>query len=65
MIGSKIQIKKNNFFNNKWGERNTPFMFFYIFPMFTVSRTVSQEHFSLYIGWLYWNLKITYFKNDN
>ncbi len=64
MIG-KLQLEANNFYKRKWGQRDAPFLFFYLLPMLTIARTGKQELFTLYIGWLFWNIKITYLRYDN
>ena len=65
MIIGKLQVEASNFYKRKWGQRDAPFVFFYLLPMLTISRTSNQEWFTLYIGWLFWNIKITYQRYDN
>lgn len=64
MIGN-LQISFNSFWKRTQGQRGTPYVFFYLFPMFTVSRTLIQEYFSVYVGWLFWNIRISYLRHDN
>jgi hypothetical protein len=65
MMTEKLQVSFNSFWKRTWGQRETPYVFFYLFPMLTISRTTKQEHLSVHIGWLFWNLKITYLRYDN
>jgi hypothetical protein len=62
MTVMELKTKTYNFYKRKWGQRDTPFLFFYVLPMFTVSRTKAQEKFSLHIGWLYWNIQFEFLK---
>ena len=65
MTIGKLKLETNSFYKRTWGQRGTPFLFFYLLPMLTISRTSNQELFALYIGWLFWNIKITYIRHDN
>jgi hypothetical protein len=65
MMIDKIQINFNSFFKRTWGQRGTSYLFFYLFPMLTISRTAKQEYFTLHLGWLFWNVNITYLRYDN
>lgn len=64
MTIGNLQLSFNSFLKRTWGERDTPYIFFYLLPMFTITKTVDQEYFSVYIGWLFWNLKFTYLRYD-
>lgn len=65
MMTAKIQIKFNSFWKRTWGQREAPYVFFYLFPMLTISRTIKQEYLTLHIGWFFWNINITYLRYDN
>ena len=58
MIGLKTKVLTYNFYKKTIGQRNTPYQFFYLFPMCTISRTKTQEKFSLHLGWLFWSLHL-------
>jgi len=64
-MASALKITTHAFHKASWGERDTPYVFFYLLPFLTISRTVSQEYFSVYCGWLFWNIKFTYLRYDN
>lgn len=63
MIGKKIRITSYSYFKRTVGKRDLPFVFFYIFPMFTYSKT-EKSSFSIHLGWLYFSLLIQ-IKDDN
>jgi hypothetical protein len=65
MTIGNLQLSFNSFWKRTQGQRETPYVFFYLFPMFTISKTATQEYFSVYLGWLFWNIKITYLRYDN
>lgn len=53
----KIKIQRFNFFNKKVGQRDTPFVFFYLLPLVGYSKTKNQS-FNIHIGWLYFTVLI-------
>jgi hypothetical protein len=59
-----IQITTNSFYKRTVGQRDTPYIFFYLIPLFTIARTNAQDYCSVYLGWFYWNLKITFKRYD-
>lgn len=58
----KIAITFHNYFKNKIGQRDTPYVYFYFVPLVAWSRTANQS-ISLHIGWLYFTILIR-IKND-
>jgi hypothetical protein len=57
MIGKKIKVSYYNYYKKRIGNREIPFIFFYIFPMFTYSKT-EKNSFSIHLGWFYLSLLI-------
>lgn len=59
MTGKKIKVSFNNYINKTRGNRDYPFVFFYIFPMFTYSR-VEPSSFNIHLGWLHFSILIEF-----
>ena len=57
MTSKKIKVKVYNFFLRKYGQRDTPYVFFYLTPLIGYSRTKTQSY-SIHIGWLYFTILI-------
>jgi hypothetical protein len=63
MIGNRVTLTTYNFFRKKKGQRDTVFLFFYLFPHCSLSKTTSQVKVNLHLGWLFWSLTITILKD--
>jgi len=57
MTYGKISIKFYNFFRKKYGQRDNPYIFFYLTPLIGYSKTKTQSY-SIHIGWLYFTFLI-------
>jgi hypothetical protein len=53
----KIKVSGYNFFHKKYGQRDTPYVYFYLTPLLGYSKTKSQSY-CLHLGWLYFTILI-------
>ena len=53
----KVQFK--NFYKNTEGQRDYPYVFFYLFPLFAWSQTNNQDA-TIYFGWLWFVITFKY-----
>lgn len=58
MTFPKINISTDNWYKKTRGNRDYPFVFFYIFPMLTYSQ-VDRSAKNFHIGWLFFSILIT------
>lgn len=59
MTFPKITVSFTNFVNKTRGNREYPFVFFYILPMFTYSK-VEPSAFNIHLGWLHFSMLIEF-----
>jgi len=57
MILGKTEITAYNFYKKKYGQRDYPYVFFYLTPLISYSKTKTKSY-CLHIGWLYFTLLI-------
>lgn len=61
MTYNKVSLKGYNFFQKKYGQRNHPYIYFYLTPLIGYSRT-TRDSIHIHIGWLYFTLLIQFKK---
>lgn len=58
----KIKIRRYQYLFQYWGSRRTPYRYFWVLPMFSISKTVHQEKFTITLAWLFWTITIKFYK---
>lgn len=55
----KMKVQFKNFYKNTEGQRDYPYVFFYLFPLFAWSQTNNQDA-TIYFGWLWFVITFKY-----
>lgn len=63
MIGNRVTLTTYNFFRKKKGQRDTVYLFFFIIPQCSLSKTSTQVLVNVHLGWLFWSLTLTILKD--